>query len=38
MINGTVLEIGCGEGYGFTVELAQKQKNYLAIDKYPMIW
>ena len=34
MISGTVLEIGCGEGYGMT-ELAPKSQQYLAIDKYP---
>ena len=34
MIRGTVLEIGCGEGYGL-VELAPKAEKYLAIDKYP---
>ena len=34
MISGTVLEIGCGEGYGL-VELAPKSEKYLAIDKYP---
>ena len=34
MISGTVLEIGCGEGYGLK-ELAPKADNYFAIDKYP---
>lgn len=34
IISGTVLEIGCGEGYGL-VELAPKAEKYLAIDKYP---
>ena len=33
MINGKVLEIGCGEGYGL-VELAPKAEQYLAVDKY----
>lgn len=33
MISGTVLEIGCGEGYGLA-ELAPKAEKYLAIDKY----
>jgi 2-polyprenyl-3-methyl-5-hydroxy-6-metoxy-1,4-benzoquinol methylase len=32
-INGTVLEVGCGEGYGMKL-LAPKAKKYLAIDKY----
>ena len=34
IISGTVLEIGCGEGYGIA-ELAPKAEKYLAIDKYP---
>jgi len=33
MISGTVLEIGCGEGYGIT-ELAPKAEQYFAVDKY----
>ena len=33
IISGTVLEIGCGEGYGLE-ELAPKADQYLAIDKY----
>ena len=33
IISGTVLEIGCGEGYGVPVLAALAQK-YIAIDKY----
>ena len=33
LINGTVLEIGSGEGYGIT-ELADNSQKYIAIDKY----
>ncbi len=33
IISGTVLEIGCGEGYGMT-ELAPRSEKYIAIDKY----
>ena len=33
MINGKVLEIGCGEGYGIK-ELSPKSEQYFAIDKY----
>lgn len=33
LVNGTVLEIGSGEGYGI-MELADKSKKYIAIDKY----
>ena len=34
IINGTVLEIGSGEGYGIT-ELAPLADKYIALDKYP---
>ncbi|MAO72144.1 MAG: SAM-dependent methyltransferase [Flavobacteriales bacterium] len=33
LINGIVLEVGSGEGYGI-VELADKAQKYIAIDKY----
>tara|TARA_Y100001954_G_scaffold223961_1_gene262898 strand:- start:3667 stop:4446 length:780 start_codon:yes stop_codon:yes gene_type:complete len=33
LINGIVLEIGSGEGYGI-IELADKAQKYIAIDKY----
>jgi len=33
LINGTVLEIGSGEGYGI-IELAPKTEHYIALDKY----
>ena len=33
LIKGTVLEIGCGEGYGIQ-ELAPIANKYIAIDKY----
>ena len=33
IINGTVLEIGSGEGYGI-IELAPKAEHYIAVDKY----
>lgn len=33
LINGTVLEIGSGEGYGIA-ELSKKAQKYIAIDKY----
>jgi len=33
LINGTVLEIGCGEGYGIKI-LAPHTKKYFAIDKF----
>ena len=33
LINGTVLEIGCGEGYGIKI-LAPHAKKYFAIDKF----
>ena len=33
LINGTVLEIGSGEGYGM-LELAPKSEKYIAVDKY----
>ena len=33
IINGTVLEIGSGEGYAIA-ELAEKSNQYIAIDKY----
>lgn len=33
LIDGHVLEVGCGEGYGMEL-LAPKAKKYLAIDKY----
>ena len=32
-INGIVLEIGCGEGYGIR-ELASKSSKYIAVDKF----
>lgn len=32
-ISGTVLEIGCGEGYGIR-ELAGKSSKYIAVDKF----
>jgi len=32
-INGTVLEVGSGEGYGI-MELAPKADHYIAVDKY----
>ena len=31
LISGTVLEIGCGEGYGIS-ELAQFSKKYIGVD------
>ena len=34
LIDGTVLELGSGEGYGI-FELAGNAKKYIAIDKYP---
>ena len=33
LINGTVLEIGCGEGYGIS-ELAKYAKKYIGVDKF----
>ena len=33
IISGTVLEVGCGEGYGI-MELAPKAEHYIAVDKY----
>ena len=33
LISGTVLEIGCGEGYGIS-ELAQFSKKYIGVDKF----
>jgi len=33
LINGTVLEIGCGEGYGIS-ELAKYSKKYIGVDKF----
>tara|TARA_B100000902_G_scaffold277742_3_gene263569 strand:+ start:5212 stop:5988 length:777 start_codon:yes stop_codon:yes gene_type:complete len=33
MISGTVLEIGCGEGYGI-IELSEKSNKFIALDKY----
>ena len=36
LINGTVLEIGCGEGYGIK-ELAGKSSRYIAVDKFETI-
>jgi ubiquinone/menaquinone biosynthesis C-methylase UbiE len=32
-INGNVLEVGCGEGYGISL-LAPKVTNYMAVDKF----
>ena len=34
LIEGTVLEIGCGEGYGI-LELAPISDKFIAVDKYP---
>ena len=33
LISGTVLEIGCGEGYGIS-ELVQFSKKYIGVDKF----
>ena len=33
LISGTVLEIGCGEGYGIS-ELVQFSKTYIGVDKF----
>ena len=33
LISGTVLEIGCGEGYGIS-ELAKYSKKYIGVDKF----
>ena len=33
LVNGTILEIGCGEGYGIS-ELSSNADRYIAIDKF----
>ena len=33
LIHGTVLEIGCGEGYGIK-ELAKHSEKYIGVDKF----
>ena len=33
IVNGTVLEIGCGEGYGIS-ELAKFSNKYIGVDKF----
>jgi len=34
LVNGTVLEIGSGQGYGISI-IAPKSQRYIAIDKFP---